>query len=130
MRITHTWLLAAGVAAASACSDDNTSPTDGGNGAAAADNVVVGNDFFRSEQNGSQDPAVDTVAAGGAVTWTWIGTGATSHSVRSEGPATFASSSILAGEGQTYSVTFDTPGTYQYDCEIHGDAMTGTVVVQ
>ena len=94
MRITHTWLLAAGVAAASACSDDNTSPTDGGNGAAAADNVVVGNDFFRSEQNGSQDPAVDTVAAGGAVTWTWIGTGATSHSVRSEGPATFASSSI------------------------------------
>jgi plastocyanin len=30
--------------------------------------------------------------------------------------------------GKTFSFTFDTPGTYEYFCRIHG-GMTGTVVV-
>jgi plastocyanin len=36
----------------------------------------------------------------------------------------------LTGNGQTYSFTFTTPGTYHYDCAVHGVAMTGTIVVQ
>jgi hypothetical protein len=42
--------------------------------------VNVGNIFFESAHNGSTEPAVDTVAAGGTVTWTWIEIG--THSVR------------------------------------------------
>jgi plastocyanin len=36
----------------------------------------------------------------------------------------------LSGNGTTYTFTFNTPGTYQYDCAIHGELMTGRVVVQ
>jgi plastocyanin len=36
----------------------------------------------------------------------------------------------MSGNGKTYSVTFTTPGTYQYDCAVHGEQMTGTIVVQ
>src|SRR5256712_10380698 len=48
-------------------------------------------------------------------------------SVQSLGSPTFASSAIMSGDGQTYSVTFTTPGTYQYDCAVHGTAMSGRV---
>jgi plastocyanin len=127
MRSTFHWLLMFTAATAAACSSDSE-PNDGGNGAAGA--VTVGNIFFRSGHNSTQNPAIDTVAAGTTVTWTWSGTGDTPHSVRSEEAPTFASSQILTGNGQAYTVTFTTPGTYQYDCAVHGDAMTGTIVVQ
>ncbi len=43
--------------------------------------VEVGDNFFKSSRNASSNPAVDTIAAGGTVTWTW--SGSNSHSVRS-----------------------------------------------
>jgi plastocyanin len=64
------------------------------------------------------------------VTWTWTNTGSTPHSVESEGTISFASSPVLTGSGKTYTVTFMTPGTYEYDCAVHGEAMSGTIVVQ
>lgn len=91
--------------------------------------VTVGNIFFRSDRNNT-DPAVDTVAVGGTVTWTWVQTGLEPHSVRSTGSPSFASSEILTGNGQTYAFTFSTAGTYQYDCAVHGSQMTGRVVVR
>ncbi len=87
MRSTFHWLLIFTAAAAAACSSD-TAPNDGngGNGGnGAAGTVTVGNIFFRSGHNGTQNPAVDTVAAGTTVTWTWTGTGSQPHSVRSQG---------------------------------------------
>jgi plastocyanin len=36
----------------------------------------------------------------------------------------------MSGANDTYSVTFRNPGTYTYDCGVHGSAMTGQVVVQ
>jgi plastocyanin len=37
----------------------------------------------------------------------------------------------LLNEGDTYSVTFETPGTYEYFCIPHeSDGMTGTIVVE
>ena len=118
------------VIAALACSDDsNTAPNDcSGSGGGSAGSVTVGNNFFRSDHNGTCNTAIDTVAAGATVTWTWTGT--TSHSVRSQGPTSFPSSDVLTGAGQTYAVTFDTPGTYDYDCSVHASQMTGRVVVQ
>jgi plastocyanin len=90
--------------------------------------VTVGNDFFRSAHNGSVNPAVDTVAAGSTVTWAWNAAG--SHSVHSTGALSFPSSAIVGAATSTYSSTFNTPGTYAYDCAVHGAAMTGRIVVQ
>jgi manganese oxidase len=131
MQPMRTWLLAAAAAAVIGCSDDSTSPADGGNGGsgAPAGSITIGDIFFRSEHNGTQNPAVDTVTAGTAVTWTWSGT-SLPHSVRSQGSPSFASSDVLSGDGQTYVLTFDAPGTYHYDCAVHGSQMTGRIVVQ
>jgi plastocyanin len=91
--------------------------------------VSVGNDFFRSS-NGTQNPAVDTIRAGGTVTWTWSAAG--SHSIQSTGipPAVFRNSVVMSAAGSTYAVTFLNPGTYDYDCAVHGAAMSGRIVVR
>src|SRR5439155_14073766 len=100
----------------------------GGGGGGPAGEIVVGNILFKSSHNGTQNPAIDTVAVGSTVTWTWTATGSVPHSVQSLGTPNFASSAIETGDGKTYSVTFTTPGTYQYDCAVHGAAMSGRIV--
>ena len=123
--LTRTWMLAGAAAVALGCSSSSTGPSNGGGGPVGT--VAVGNIYFQSGHNGTRNPAQDTVAVGQAVTWTW--TGATSHSVRSLGTPSFPSSAVLTGAGQAYSVTFDAPGSYDYDCSIHASQMTGKVVV-
>jgi plastocyanin len=86
--------------------------------------VQVGNIFFKSAHNGTQNAAVDTVAVGGTVTWGWVGG---THSVQSTGTPSFTSSSVQSSG--SYAFTFNTAGTYSYDCAVHGTAMTGRVVV-
>lgn len=88
--------------------------------------VDVGDNFFKSVRNSSENPAVDTVAVGGKVTWTWVG--AIGHSVQSTGSPSFTSSGVQATG--TYSFTFTAAGTYNYDCSVHGLAMTGKIVVR
>ncbi len=105
----------------------------GGGGGGPAGSVTVGSNgriVFLSAHNGTANPAVDTVAAGGTVTWTWTSNQGVPHSVQSQGSTSFASSPIMSGNGQTYAVTFTAPGTYQYDCAVHGTAMKGTIVVR
>ena len=51
------------------------------------------------------------------------------HSVQSLGTPSFTSSAIMTGSGSSYSFTFTAPGTYQYDCAVHGPSMTGSIVV-
>ncbi|MBW8768426.1 MAG: hypothetical protein JF589_01575 [Gemmatimonadetes bacterium] len=100
---------------------------DGGTGGGQAGAVNVGTGIqFVSSHNATSNPAVDTITAGSAMTWTWSGT--LPHSVRSTGTPAFTSSGVQTGAG-SYSVTFTTPGTYKYDCSVHGAAMTGTIVV-
>jgi plastocyanin len=88
--------------------------------------VQVGDNFFKSGRNNTQNPAVDTIAAGGTVTWTWVGVA--NHSVESTGSPSFTSSTIKSSG--TYSFTFASAGTYTYDCGVHGLTMTGRVVVR
>jgi plastocyanin len=126
MRYT-TWMAAAALLALAACGGV-TSPGGGGGGGGPVGDITVGNTFFRSVRNGTQNPAVDTIAAGSTVTWVWNAAG--SHSVRSTGTPIFRNSVVQAGAGDTYSVTFNTPGTYAYDCAVHGAAMAGRIVVQ
>jgi plastocyanin len=96
---------------------------------AASLSVTVGNIFFRSDRNGTVNPAVDTVVAGGKVTWIWVATSSVPHNVQSVGAPSFTSGALETGNGSTYELTFTTPGTYRYNCAVHGDLMTGTVVV-
>jgi plastocyanin len=63
------------------------------------------------------------------VTWKWVNTGSVPHSVESVPAPSFASSTVQAGSGTTYQQTFTTPGKYRYNCAVHGDLMTGVVVV-
>ncbi len=136
--------------AVAACSGYNsTSPTAGGGGPGTGGGyggggggggggtpisgdvaVIVGNNFMRSARNGSVNPAVDTVAVGGSVTWTWTNTGNVPHGIESLSSPSFPTSDVLTGNGKTYRVTFNTAGTYQYDCVVHGTMMPGTIVVR
>ena len=103
----------------------------GGGGGGPAGSVAVGAAVqFTSAHNGSRNPAVDTIAVGGTATWTWDPNSVAyaGHSVRSVGSARFASSAVKSSG--IYAVRFDTAGVYQYDCAVHGSAMTGTIVVR
>ena len=92
--------------------------------------VSIANILFRSEHNGTVNPAVDSVAVGGTVTWTWNNGGTEPHSVLSIGSPSFTSSAVQTAAGSTYQVTFPTAGVYHYQCSVHGSLMTGTIVVR
>lgn len=92
--------------------------------------VTLGNIFFRSNRNTTTNPAVDTVAVNGSVTWTWVNTGSIAHSVLSTGSPSFQSSGTLTGNGESHAVQFTQAGTYTYNCAVHGSQMTGRIVVR
>jgi plastocyanin len=69
-------------------------------------------------------PGSITIKAGTKVTWT--NDDPTQHSIKSQN-GQFDSQDL--SQGQTFTATFSTPGTYAYICGIH-NFMTGTVVVQ
>jgi plastocyanin len=75
-------------------------------------------------------PATLTVQAGTTVTWTWD-PGATAHNVTPA--ATQPTSSGTFAAPHTYQFTFNTPGTYNYYCTLHGTStsgMRGVIIVQ
>jgi plastocyanin len=88
--------------------------------------VQIGDNFFKSSQNMTSNPAMDTIGVNGTVTWTWAGLA--NHSVQSTGSPSFTSSTTKSTG--TYSFTFTSAGTYAYDCIVHGTAMNGIVVVR
>ena len=76
-------------------------------------------------RNSSSFPAVDTIAVGGTVTWSFLGG---NHNVQSTGSPSFTSS--VAPTSGNYPITFNSVGTYLYECFIHGSAMSGRIVVR
>ncbi len=95
--------------------------------APATASVTVGDIFFQSVRNSTRNPAVDTVAVNGTVTWTWVG--AVGHGVNWLTGSPLPTNSTTKASG-TYPWTFTAPGTYTYDCTVHGSLMTGRIVVQ
>jgi plastocyanin len=101
--------------------------------------VEVRNNYFKSLQNGSGNSggpfggeAVDTIAVGGTVTWTWVGQG---HNVT----ATFAPDNTSGTHSApfSYSKTFTTPGDFIYRCTNHSElifdfviGMRGVIIVR
>jgi plastocyanin len=69
------------------------------------------------------NPVIVDVAAGGQVRWTWAG--ASFHSVTSTGNGPLRSPTQGSG---TYTVTFPTPGRFDFFCTVH-PFMTGSVIV-
>jgi plastocyanin len=144
--MTRSFLATVALVVLAGCSSNSpTAPAGGGSGGGGGGGtggdagggpppstaaVSVGNDLFRSAHNGTTNAAVDTVAVGGTVTWTWAGTGSVPHSVQSLAAPSFTSSAVQTGDGSTYQVTFATAGTYQYDCAVHGTMMSGRIVVR
>ena len=72
-----------------------------------------------------QPPEV-TIAAGGAVTWT-LGSDPEQHTVTPREAGAFEGSGQLF-TGDTFTVTFDEPGTVEYFCSFH-PTMVGSVEV-
>ncbi len=70
-------------------------------------------------------PGTITIPAGTVVTWK--NSDVIQHSSTS---LTGVWNSGNLNPGQTYSRTFSTPGTFNYQCQIHGAIMSGTVIVQ
>jgi plastocyanin len=78
-------------------------------------------------QNFAFSPASTTVKKGTTVTWT--NQDSTTHTVIGDGsntPSGFGSSQLR--QGAKYSFTFNTAGTYAYQCGIH-PSMQGTITV-
>ena len=129
-------LLVAGLLAFSAfaCGDDDDgngngddngatqepTPGNGGGDSMAQDETVAVAD-------NSFTPSSLTIATGGTVTWEW--SGEFPHSVVGEFAGEPVASETLTGTG-TFSFTFEEAGTFSYQCGVHGDAMSGTVVVE
>jgi plastocyanin len=96
-------------------------------------NVDVGDVYFcnASFAGGVCDTPI---SAGDTVTWNWVGS--LPHTV-TQCDATFATcpppggfdSGTMTGAGSTFSQTFNTPGTFPYQCNIHGAGMRGRVIV-
>jgi LysM repeat protein len=77
------------------------------------------------------DPQSIIVRVGTIVMWKNNETNGVPHTVTSGTPnapsGMFDSGNL--NPGQSFQFTFNTPGTFQYYCRIHGAAMTGTVTV-
>jgi len=96
-------------------------------------NVDVGDVYFCSASFAGG--VCDTpISAGDTVTWNWVGS--LPHTV-TQCDATFTTcpppggfdSGTMTGAGSTFSQTFNTPGTFPYQCNIHGAGMRGRVIV-
>jgi len=101
-------LLAVALVACGGTSLDDIEPVEGVSTVAVDDNVF--------------EPRVIRIPAGTEVVWEWEG--GARHNVVGDG----GFQSDLLREG-TFTHVFDTPGTYNYICTLHG-GMTGRVIVQ
>lgn len=124
MRLHTRFVVFGALIAAASCggSGYSTGLTSGGTGGTGGTGGSTSNSI--SVANNSFTPSATTVPVGTTVTWTWA-QGSVTHNVTfSDG---VASADMSSG---TYSRTFNTAGTYSYDCTIHGSAMSGTITVK
>jgi plastocyanin len=69
------------------------------------------------------DPKVIEIEAGDTVSWT--NEDNFTHTVEVDGQEDHE-----VEQGESFSITFDTPGTYHYVCTLHSKDMDGEVVVK
>lgn len=98
-------------------------PSGGGSTETSSSTTAGGNEIVM--KNIHFVPNEITVDAGTTVTWT--NEDAVAHNVTSD-DGLFESGNLTKGD--TFTYTFDKPGTYNYHCTLHPPDMKGTVVVQ
>jgi plastocyanin len=105
-----------------ACGDDDDDGNGNGdtNGGATQEPTPSNGDG-----NGASEEV--TVAVADNVTWEW--SGEFPHSVVGEFAGETVESDQMTGTG-TFSYTFEEAGTFEYQCGVHGEAMSGTVTVE
>jgi plastocyanin len=103
----------------SAGDDAATTPAEGEDGGDTAEPGTV------SIRDFTFTPKAITVKAGETVTWQ--NNDGFAHTATATDKSVFDSGNL--DEGATFEHTFDTPGTFEYACSIHGQ-MTGSVVVE
>ena len=123
--------LALGLVVA-ACGDDDDS---GGDDAATtqepADDSGGGGGASVAMRNIQFEPNEIEVAAGDTITFT--NEESVPHDVeKTGGPGRSFSSGPEGGmnEGDTFELTLDEPGTYEYVCRVHAPGMAGTITVK
>ena len=83
----------------------------------------------------SFQPPNITVDAGDTVTWTVTKPIGEPHSVTSGAPGDTGTRlfdsglEVLKDNASSYTVTFETPGTFPYFCTVHSDVMKGEITV-
>jgi plastocyanin len=124
---------------AAGCGDDEEESGGGGGGAATQEGTGGGGGGGGATSGGTAevtmaqiqfDPSSVNVPKGGKVTWT--NDDSASHDVtKTGGPGPDFSSGEPGGmsQGDTFTHTFDTPGTIEYVCTVHSN-MKGTVTVK
>jgi plastocyanin len=96
-------------------------------------NVNVGDIYF-CDPSFAAGVCQTNITAGDTVAWNWVGS--LPHSVtQCDDAFTMCplaggfDSGTLTGAGSTFSQTFSTPGSFAYQCSVHGAGMRGRVVV-
>jgi plastocyanin len=84
-------------------------------------------------KNTSYMPRQRTVTVGDTVTW--VNLDSTAHSVTADDGSFDSSPACIAGvncmaESSSFTYTFNDPGTFTYHCRVHGQAMTGSIIVE
>ena len=96
----------------------------------------MGDNFFEIE--GKRNPTLQ-IAAGSKVTLSLINSGTAIHNMLTTGPdGKFQTAddqvsnplTVNGGGTGTLEISFDKPGTYQYQCQFHPIDMKGDITVQ
>ena len=126
--------LALGLVAAGCGGDDDDGGGGGGGGASTSEEPAGdagGGGTQVSMENVQFNPKDGTVKAGETITFT--NKEAIPHDVhKTSGPGEDFASGPAGGmqEGDTFELTLDTPGKYEYVCDVHAPGMAGTITVK
>ena len=125
--------LALGLVAAG-CGGDDSGGDAGGDGASKSEEPAGGGNGGGAQvgmQNIQFDPKDLTVKAGETITFT--NDESIPHDVhKTSGPGDDFSSGDTGGmqEGDTFELTLDKPGKYEYVCKVHAPGMAGSITVK
>jgi plastocyanin len=112
--------------------DDDDDGGDGGGGGAATTEQPAGGGGTEVSMEGTQfSPSDVSVSAGDTITF--VNNESVAHDVhKSSGPGEDFASGESGGmqEGDTFELTLDEPGTYEYVCDVHAPGMAGTITVK
>jgi hypothetical protein len=91
--------------------------------------VILDRNVFRSVQNGTRGPAVDTIPLGETMNWTLDPFDYDNHRLISVGSLSFGDQEFPYANPSTVSVRFTQPGTYRY-ADFYNPSDRGVIVVR